>query len=80
MIVGGDGCGMFTTSNLGNYRRVCEDVRVCPVMKVIQAVLKCQYSYLISGAVKRLNTGSDDMFFKFIGSFVENMCNSTSFD
>merc|ERR1719246_113205 len=79
-VVGGGGGGMFTTSNSENRRIVPEDVRGRPVMKVVYVVLESQYQSSMTGAVKRVNAGSDNMAIECVGYLLEELRNDDAFE
>jgi len=76
----GGGGGMFTTSNSENRRIVPEDVRGRPVMKVVYVVLESQYQSSMTGAVKRVNAGSDNMAIECVGYLLEELRDDATFE
>jgi len=74
------GGGMFTASNSENRRVVPEDVRGRPVMKVVYVVLESQYQSSMTGAVKRVNAGSDNMAIECVGYLLEELRDDDTFD
>ena len=77
--VGGGG-GMFTASNSENRRVVPEDVRDRPVMKVVYVVLESQYQSSMTGAVKRINAGSENMAVECVGYLLEELRDDATFE
>merc|ERR1719157_13298 len=74
------GGGMFTASNSESRRVVPEDVRGRPVMKVVYVVLESQYQSSMTGAVKRVNAGSDNMAIECVGYLLEELRNEDAFE
>jgi len=72
--------GMFTASNSENRRVVPEDVRDRPVMKVVYVVLESQYQSSMTGAVKRVNAGSDNMAVECVGYLLEELRNDDTYE
>jgi len=79
-VVGGGGGGMFTASNSENRRVVPEDARGRPVMKVVYVVLESQYQSSMTGAVKRVNAGSDNMAIECVGYLLEELRDDDTFE
>jgi len=77
-VVGGG--GMFTASNSEKRRIVPEDVRDRPVMKVVYVVLESQYQSSMTGAVKRVNAGSDNMAIECVGYLLEELRDDATFE
>ena len=77
--VGGSG-GMFTASNSESRRIVPEDVRGRPTMKVVYVVLESQYQSSMTGAVKRINAGQDNMAVECVGYLLEELRNDETFE
>merc|ERR1719157_307099 len=76
----GGGGGMFTATNSENRRVVPEDVRGRPVMKVVYVVLESQYQSSMTGAVKRVNAGSDNMAIECVGYLLEELRDDDTFE
>ena len=74
------GGGMYTASNSESRRIVPEDVRDRPVMKVVYVVLESQYQSSMTGAVKRVNAGSDNMAIECVGYLLEELRNDDTFE
>jgi len=74
------GGGMFTASNSESRRVVPEDVRGRPVMKVVYVVLESQYQSSMTGAVKRVNAGSDNMAIECVGYLLEELRDEKTFE
>jgi len=74
------GGGMFTSSNSESRRIIPEDVRDRPVMKVVYVVLESQYQSSMTGAVKRVNAGSDNMAIECVGYLLEELRNDDTFE
>merc|ERR1719162_2185367 len=74
------GGGMFTASNSESRRVVPEDVRGRPVMKVVYVVLESQYQSSMTGAVKRVNAGSDNMAIECVGYLLEELRDDATFE
>uniref|UniRef100_A0A7R9WBC7 magnesium chelatase n=1 Tax=Pseudictyota dubia TaxID=2749911 RepID=A0A7R9WBC7_9STRA len=72
--------GMFTASNSENRRVVPEDVRGRPTMKVVYVVLESQYQSSMTGAVKRINAGSDNMAVECVGYLLEELRDDATFE
>jgi len=77
--VGGSG-GMFTASNSESRRIVPEDVRGRPTMKIVYVVLESQYQSSMTGAVKRINAGQDNMAVECVGYLLEELRNDETFE
>jgi len=77
--VGGRG-GMFTASNSENRRVLPENPGDRPVMKVVYVVLESQYQSSMTGAVKRVNAGSDNMAVECVGYLLEELRNDETFE
>ena len=72
--------GMFTASNTESRRIVPEDVRGRPTMKVVYVVLESQYQSSLTGAVKRVNAGNDNMAIECVGYLLEELRNDETFE
>lgn len=72
--------GMFTASNSENRRIVPEDAGDRPVMKVVYVVLESQYQSSMTGAVKRINAGSENMAVECVGYLLEELRNDETFE
>lgn len=76
----GGGGGMFTASNSENRRVVPENAGDRPVMKVVYVVLESQYQSSMTGAVKRINAGSDNMAVECVGYLLEELRNDETYE
>jgi len=76
----GGGGGMFTASNSENRRVVPENPGDRPVMKVVYVVLESQYQSSMTGAVKRINAGSDNMAVECVGYLLEELRNDETYE
>uniref|UniRef100_A0A6U6E8K9 magnesium chelatase n=1 Tax=Odontella aurita TaxID=265563 RepID=A0A6U6E8K9_9STRA len=76
----GGPAGMFTASNSESRRVVPEDVRGRPTMKVVYVVLESQYQSSMTGAVKRINAGSDNMSVECVGYLLEELRDEATFE
>jgi magnesium chelatase subunit H len=77
--IGGSG-GMFTASNTESRRVVPENPNGRPTMKVVYVVLESQYQSSMTGAVKRINAGSDNMAVECVGYLLEELRNDETFE
>ena len=69
------GGGMFTASNSENRRVVPEEAGDRPTMKVVYVVLESQYQSSMTGAVKRVNAGSENMAIECVGYLLKKLRN-----
>mmetsp|Transcript_35174 Transcript_35174/g.77009 ORF Transcript_35174/g.77009 Transcript_35174/m.77009 type:complete len:1409 (+) Transcript_35174:149-4375(+) len=76
----GGGGGMFTASNSENRRVVPENPGDRPVMKVVYVVLESQYQSSMTGAVKRINAGSENMAVECVGYLLEELRDDATFE
>ena len=76
----GGGGGMFTASNSENRRVVPENAGDRPVMKVVYVVLESQYQSSMTGAVKRINAGSENMAVECVGYLLEELRDDATFE
>lgn len=74
------GGGMFTASNSESRRVVPENAGDRPVMKVVYVVLESQYQSSMTGAVKRVNAGSENMAVECVGYLLEELRNDETFE
>lgn len=74
------GGGMFTASNTESRRIVPEDPGDRPTMKVVYVVLESQYQSSMTGAVKRVNAGSENMAIECVGYLLEELRNEDTFE
>ena len=74
------GGGMFTASNSENRRVVPEEAGDRPTMKVVYVVLESQYQSSMTGAVKRVNAGSENMAIECVGYLLEELRNEETFE
>lgn len=72
--------GMFTASNSESRRVVPEDPRGRPTMKIVYVVLESQYQSSMTGAVKRVNAGNDNMAVECVGYLLEELRNDDTFE
>lgn len=73
------GGGMFTASNSESRRVVPENPNGRPTMKVVYVVLESQYQSSMTGAVKRINAGSENMAVECVGYLLEELRNEETF-
>lgn len=76
----GGGGGMFTASNSENRRVVPENAGDRPVMKVVYVVLESQYQSSMTGAVKRINAGSENMAVECVGYLLEELRDDATYE
>ena len=76
----GGGGGMFTASNSENRRITPEDPGDRPTMKVVYVVLESQYQSSMTGAVKRINAGNDNMAVESVGYLLEELRDDGTFE
>jgi len=74
------GGGMFTASNSESRRVTPENPGDRPVMKVVYVVLESQYQSSMTGAVKRVNAGSENMAIECVGYLLEELRNDDTFE
>jgi magnesium chelatase subunit H len=74
------GGGMFTATNSESRRVVPEDAGDRPVMKVVYVVLESQYQSSMTGAVKRINAGSENMAVECVGYLLEELRDDETFE
>jgi len=74
------GGGMFTASNSESRRVTPENPGDRPVMKVVYVVLESQYQSSMTGAVKRVNAGSENMAIECVGYLLEELRNDETFE
>ena len=74
------GGGMFTASNSETRRIVPEDPGDRPTMKVVYVVLESQYQSSMTGAVKRINAGSESMSVECVGYLLEELRDEETFE
>jgi magnesium chelatase subunit H len=74
------GGGMFTATNTESRRVVPEDAGDRPTMKVVYVVLESQYQSSMTGAVKRINAGSENMAVECVGYLLEELRDDDTFE
>jgi len=74
------GGGMFTASNSENRRVLPENPGDRPTMKVVYVVLESQYQSSMTGAVKRINAGSENMAVECVGYLLEELRDDATFE
>jgi len=74
------GGGMFTATNSESRRVVPENPGDRPTMKVVYVVLESQYQSSMTGAVKRINAGSDNMAVECVGYLLEELRDDETFE
>ena len=72
------GGGMFTATNSESRRVVPEDAGDRPTMKVVYVVLESQYQSSMTGAVKRINAGSENMAVECVGYLLDSEVSNAS--
>ena len=71
---------MFTATNSESRRVVPEDAGDRPTMKVVYVVLESQYQSSMTGAVKRINAGSENMAVECVGYLLEELRDEETFE